>query len=563
MTENYLDTGIPGDDELLFLPLGGAGEIGMNLNLYGHKGQWLMVDLGITFGDDTTPGVDVITPDPTFIAEYRDILCGVVLTHAHEDHIGAVQHLWPQLRCPIYATSFTASLLRRKLTETSFADKVPINKVPLSGYFSVGPFELELVTLTHSIPEPNAVIIRTDAGTVMHTGDWKLDPDPLIGEIADEKRLAEIGREGVLAMVCDSTNVFVEGEAGSEATVRKALMEVVGQCEHRVAVGCFASNIARLDSIARVGEAHGREVALVGRSLWRIYEVARENGYLTDIPGFLTPAEASELPREKVLMICTGSQGEPRAALARIAARDHRDVALDPGDTVVFSSRVIPGKEKSVGRLQNQLATMGVRMVGAGAGENAGTIHVSGHPARDELARMYQWIRPEIAVPVHGEMRHMREHADLARDCQVRYSRVVRNGDVLRLAPGNPEILDEVHAGRLALDGKRLVPLEGTAIRARRRATFHGSVVATIVVDAAGYLCDPPLITANGVYDEEEEGGVADAVADAVVHAAERLGKQDRMDNDILSERLRRALRRSIRDICGKHPETEIHLVRL
>ncbi|HLB80253.1 MAG TPA: ribonuclease J, partial [Dongiaceae bacterium] len=397
----------PGADELLFLPLGGTGEIGMNLNLYGHAGKWLMIDLGITFGDDTTPGIEVIMPDPGFIAERRADLAGLVLTHAHEDHIGAVPYLWPRLRCPIFATPFTAALLRRKLRDAGLQDQAPITEVPMSGRFAVGPFELELITLTHSIPEPNAVVVRTPLGTVLHTGDWKLDPEPLVGPLADEVALRRLGEEGVLAMVCDSTNALVAGESGSEAAVRESLGRLVGRLTQRVAIACFASNVARLETGAWVAAAHDRHAGLVGRSLWRIDAAARETGYFADLPPFVREHDVAYLPREKVLMLCTGSQGEPRSALARIARGDHPGVTLEPGDAAIFSSRIIPGNERAIGRLQNDLARMGVEVVT----ERDHFVHVSGHPAQGELAAMYQWVRPRVAVPVHGEARHLRAHA--------------------------------------------------------------------------------------------------------------------------------------------------------
>jgi ribonuclease J len=556
---NYLDNGVPGAEELLFLPLGGAGEIGMNLNLYGHNGKWLMVDFGITFGDETTPGVDVITPDPSFISERKRDLAGLVLTHAHEDHLGAVPYLWPEIECPIYATPFTASILRRKLAETSFGHRVDINVIPLSGKFSIGPFEVELITITHSIPEPNAVVLRTSSGTVMHTGDWKLDADPLVGLSTDEQRLAEVGAEGVLAMVCDSTNVFVKGTSGSEKDVRDNLMELVGKYEKRVAIACFASNVARLDTIARVGEAHDRSVALVGRSLWRIYESAKENGYLADIQPFITEKDVGYLPPERVLIICTGSQGEPRAALPRIAAGEHPNVDLNKGDVVIFSSRVIPGNEKAIGRLHNKLMMRDIEIVTA----KDDYVHVSGHPARDELAQMYQWINPKIAVPVHGEARHMIAHAKFARECQVPQPIVALNGSMVRLAPGRAEIIDEVFSDRLALDGNRLVPLHSQAIKDRRRMTHHGTAVATVVVDAKGILIEDPIITINGVYDTEDEDEIEQEVMDAVVAAIDEIRPDKRRDDNLLGEMSRRAVRRCIQALCGKKPHTEIHLVRI
>ena len=556
---DYLNSGTPGADELLFLPLGGAGEIGMNLNLYGHAGKWLMVDFGITFGDDTTPGVDVITPDPTFIAERKDQLAGLILTHAHEDHLGAVPYLWPRIECPIYATAFTASVLRRKLSETSFGDRVEINVIPLSGRFSVGPFELELITLTHSIPEPNAVVLRTAVGSVMHTGDWKIDPDPVVGLTTDEQRLIEVGEEGVLAMVCDSTNVFVPGTSGSEGDVRENLEALVAKCERRVVVACFASNVARLETIARVGEATDRSVALVGRSLWRIYEAAKENGYLTDIPPFITEKDVGYMPPDRVLMICTGSQGEPRAALPRIAGGEHRDVALETGDTVIFSSRVIPGNEMAIGRLHNRLISKGIEVITA----SDAAIHVSGHPARDELVQMYNWIRPQIAVPVHGEARHMIAHAKLARDCQVPQPIVTQNGSMVRLAPGRAEIIDEVFSDRLAMDGNRLVPMDSQAIKARRRMTHHGTAVATVVIDEHGDLIRDPVVTVNGVYDEDDDDEVECEVVDAVIVTIEDMRAKQRRDDEFVSEMSRRAVRRCIRALCGKNPHTEIHLIRV
>src|ERR1700757_4225628 len=479
-------SGVPSADgdpgALFFVSLGGAGEIGMNLNLYGYAGDWLILDCGVTFGDDSQPGLEVVMPDPGFIVERRDRLLGIVATHAHEDHIGAIPYLWTQLRCPVWATPFTASLLRAKLAEAGLADRVNINVVPMSGRFMIGSFDLELITLTHSIPEPNAVALRTPVGTVLHTGDWKFDPDPLIGPPANEAGLQRLGDEGVLALVGDSTNALRPGTSGSEADLRRSLIDLVGRYDARVAVACFASNVARLETIARAATAHGREVALVGRSLWRIDKAARENGYLADLPRFLTDDEAGYIPRDRVLLICTGSQGEPRAALSRIAREDHPNIVLETGDVAIFSSRIIPGNEKAINRLQNALVRLGIEIVT----EEDHFVHVSGHPARDELVRMYQMVRPKIASPVHGEARHLIAHADLAEECQVQQPLVIQNGDLVRLAASGASVVDEVPVGRLASDGKTLLPLGGAALKDRRRVTFNGTAVATLVLDGRG-----------------------------------------------------------------------------
>jgi ribonuclease J len=549
----------PGADELLFLALGGAGEIGMNLNLYGHAGKWLMIDLGVTFGGDATPGIDVIMPRIDFIEERRADLAGLVLTHAHEDHIGAVPYLWPRLRCPIYATPFTSAVMRQKLHEAGLSDAAKITEIPMSGRFRVGPFSLELVTLTHSIPEPNAVVLRTPIGTVVHTGDWKLDPEPLIGPVADEAALRRLGEEGVLAMVCDSTNALVHGESGSEAEVRDSLNDLVGKLTGRVAVACFASNVARVESVARVAAAHGRDVALVGRSLWRITQAARDSGYLKDLPPFITEHDIGYLPRDKVLLICTGSQGEPRSALARIAREDHPTVSLEPGDTVVFSSRIIPGNEHAIGQLQNDLARLGVEVVT----ERDHFVHVSGHPARDELIAMYQWVRPRIAIPVHGEARHLAAHARLAESCQVAQALVIENGAIVRLSPDKAEIIDEAPAGRLGLDGRNLLPMDGAVMRTRHRMLYNGSAVATVVLDRAGRLIGEPRLTVHGLLDPE---GDADAIAEleaAIGDAIAKIPLRDRGDDGAVREAVRLAVRRSLNVSRGKKPVTDVHLIRV
>ena len=545
--------------DLLFLPLGGAGEIGMNLNLYRYGGKWLMVDLGITFGDDSTPGVDVIMPDPSYIVDLKDDLLGVVLTHAHEDHLGAVPYLWPRLRCPIYATPFTAAVLRRKLQEADLEAEAEITEVPMSGTFELGPFAIELITLTHSIPEPNALVIRTPVGNVLHTGDWKLDPDPLVGPTTDEAALRRVGEEGVLAMVGDSTNVFVSGESGSEADVRESLTKLVADLPNRVAVTCFASNIARLETLSRVAEANGRHAALVGRSLTRMVTAARQTGYLKDTPLFLGEEEAGFLPRDKVLMICTGSQGERRAALSRIVEDSHPHVVLEAGDAVVFSSRIIPGNESAIGRLHNRLVERGVDVID----ERDGLVHVSGHPARDELAQMYQWIRPEIAVPVHGESRHIVEHVRFAKQCQVPNAIAARNGTVIRLAPGPAEVVGEVQHGRLALDGDGLALLGATALRERKKIIWNGAAVATVVMDGKGRLAADPRVSLQGMIEAATNGEVERQAAESAREAIDALPKPKARDDETVEDAVRRSVRRAVYDMYGKRPLTTVHVVRL
>jgi ribonuclease J len=532
----------------------------MNLNLYGHAGKWLMIDLGVTFGNERTPGIDVIMPDIAYIEARRADLIGLVLTHGHEDHIGAVPYLWPRLRCPIYATPFTADLVRGKLREIGENETAGITEIPLSGRFSLGPFELELVTLTHSIPEPNAVVIRTALGTVLHTGDWKLDPEPLVGPVADEAALRRLGEEGVLAMVCDSTNALVHGESGSEADVRESLADLIGGLTNgRVAVACFASNVARLETIARIGAALGRRVALVGRSLWRIAETARSNGYLTDLPSFVTEHDVGYLPRAEVLLICTGSQGEPRSALARIAKQEHPNVALEGGDTVIFSSRIIPGNERAIGDLQNALARLGVEVVT----ERDHFVHVSGHPARGELVSMYQWVRPKIAIPVHGERRHLAAHARLAESCQVAQALVTDNGELIRLAPGPATVIERVPSGRFGLDGKAIIPLDGAVMRTRHRTMWNGAAVATLVLDKSGRFKTDPQITIHGLLDPEIDAEAVGDVAAAVRTAVAGLSAVDRSDDATVREAARLAVRRTLHASRGKKPVTDIHVVRV
>jgi ribonuclease J len=553
-------------DELVFLPLGGSNEIGMNFNLYGFgppdDRKWVVVDLGVTFGDQTTPGVEVILPDPEFIEQYADDILGIVLTHAHEDHIGAVAWLWPRLKAPVYATPFTAFILREKLREADLLDEVSITEVPLGGSIELGPFKLDLITLTHSIPEPNGLAIKTPLGTVLHTGDWKIDPDPLLGDVTDAAAIRRLGDEGVLAMVCDSTNVFVDGHAGSEADVRVAMTELIGGLKGKVAVACFASNVARMDSVIRAAEANGRRVCLAGRSMHRMAAAAKSVGLMQDIAPFVDDTEARHLPEKAVLYLCTGSQGEPRAALARIADGTHPHVKLGAGDSVVFSSRVIPGNEIPIRNLQNKLTENGVRLY---TERDHPGIHVSGHPCRDELAEMYSWARPQIAVPTHGERRHLMEHAAFARDLQVPQQVTPRNGDMVRLAPGRAEVIDEVPSGRLFVDGGVLTPENGEALRERRHAAFNGVLAVSVVLDGRGKVVSGPQVRALGLPTEDEEhlDEVLDELADAAEDAIGRLKGPEKELDDSIETAISRTVKKASQRIWGRRPVVETTVLRI
>jgi ribonuclease J len=543
-------------NELVLLPLGGAGEIGMNFNAYGFgppdEKKWIVVDCGVLFGrETTTPGVDVMMPDIRYLAERKDDVIALVLTHAHEDHIGAVGHLWPMLRCPIYATPFTAHLIEGKLEEAGLSERVRVKRVSLGGHLDLGPFVIDFISITHSIPEPNALSIRTPLGTVVHTGDWKIDPEPLIGETTDANALEKLGDEGVLALVCDSTNALVSGESGSEANVRSSLTDLIGSLTGRVAVTAFASNVARLDTVAKAGRVHGREIALVGRAMHKMVEAARASGYLADFPRTIDEVDGAQLPARRVLYLCTGSQGEPRAALSRIATGDHPNVSLGPGDAVIFSSRIIPGNELAIFELHNRLAGLGVEVLSA----EDHYVHVSGHPAREELAQMYRWTRPRIAIPVHGELRHMSEHARLARSLQVPEAIVVQNGHMVRLAPGLAAIIDETPSGRVHLDGRVLVDEGAGFARARRALGFAGFIAITVVLDRKGRVATEPSIVLEGIPEP-----VQDAVRRAVDGALKRHNPK-RGDEDELKENVRRVARRAALDAWGKKPPTRVEIV--
>jgi ribonuclease J len=553
-------------DELVFLPLGGSNEIGMNFNLYGfgppHDRRWIVVDLGVTFGDQLTPGVDIILPDPSYIEEYADRILGIVLTHAHEDHLGAVAWLWPRLRAPVYATPFTAFLLREKLREADLLDEVEIHEVALGGKITLGPFDLELITLTHSIPEPNGLAIKTPLGTILHTGDWKIDPDPLLGAVTDQDAIRKLGDEGVLAMVCDSTNVFVDGTAGSESEVRETLIPLIGTMKGKVAVACFASNVARMDTAARAAEANGRRVCLVGRSMHRMAAAAKSVGLMQNLQPFITEQEARNFPANGVLYLCTGSQGEPRAALSRIADGTHPHVSLGAGDACVFSSRVIPGNEIPIRNLQNNLADRSVRLY---TERDHPGIHVSGHPCRDELAQMYRWARPTIAVPTHGERRHLLEHVAFARDLQVPQQIAPRNGDMVRLAPGRAEIIDEVPAGRLFVDAGVVTPENGDALRERRHAAQNGMVAVSVVLDGRSRIVAGPAVKAVGLPTDDDYplDEALDDLSEAAEDALKRLSGDDRDLDDKVETALSRAVKKASQRIWGRRPVVETTVLRV
>jgi ribonuclease J len=542
-------------DEFVFLPLGGVGEIGMNLAVYGlgpsSARQWLAVDFGVAFAGPDLPGVDLILPDITYLEEERSNLKGIVITHAHEDHFGALLDLWPRLRVPVYASPFTAGLLAAKRSGHPGAPEIPVTIVTPGQRIQIGPFDVEFIAVAHSILEPMALAIRTPLGTVIHTGDWKLDPEPVIGPVTDAKRLAEIGDEGVLALVCDSTNALREGRSPSESEVARELAKLVGEAEGRVFFTTFASNIARIRSIALAAEAADRQVVLVGRALHRACQVAHELGYLDGLVPFLDEESYGYLPRSKVVAIVTGSQGEQRAALARIAADDHKFIGMSPGDTVVFSARPIPGNEKAINGIINQLASDGIIVVT----DRDRLVHASGHPRRDELAEMYRWTRPEVAIPVHGEPMHLAAHAAFARSLGVPHVIEIEDGVLVRLAPGAADAIDDVPVGRLYKDGSLIGDLDAVGVPERRKLAFAGLVAVSVVLDAKGGLATEPEVALSGLPLVGPTGDPFEAtVMTAVLGTIESIPRARRRDLELVREALRRAVRAAVRDVWGKKP---------
>jgi ribonuclease J len=549
-------------DELVFAPLGGVGEFGMNLSLYGigseRQKTWIAVDFGVSFGREDTPGIDLVMPDIRYLAEERRNLAGIVLTHAHEDHFGALIDLWPRLHVPIYATPFTAALLEAKRLGEPGAPEMPVNVVKLGARFALGPFDLEFVSVAHSIPESNALIIRTAFGNVLHTGDWKLDPTPVVGPPTDETKLRAIGGQGVLALVGDSTNAVRDGRSPSEADVARSLADLVKSAPGRVAMTLFASNVARIRSAAQAAFAAGREVIVVGRALDRTVQVARETGYLDGIGDFRSVDAYGYLPAEKVVALLTGSQGEPRAALARIGEEEHPDVTLRKGDRVIFSSRTIPGNEKAVGRIINALVRQGVEVIT----DRTHLVHVSGHPRQAELAELFGWVKPRIAIPVHGEALHLYEHAALARRMGVREVIVCQDGDLVRLAPGAAAIIDEVPAARLYKDGRLLVEAETRTVPDRRRLSFAGIVSVALAVSKAGELAVDPEVGLTGIPERDAAGmRMADIARDAAIETYETLPRSRRRDTEAVTEAVRRGVRAAIAGQWGKKPVCHVHVL--
>jgi ribonuclease J len=541
---------------LAFLPLGGTGEIGMNLNLYRFGGKYLAVDCGIGFGGNEIPEAEIIMPDPAYIAERRDKLVGLVITHAHEDHVGAVAHLWRQLRCPVFATPFTAAVLRRKLGEAQLLGEVKIHVVPPGGSFEIAPFKLRFIQVAHSTPESQALVITTPAGVVVHTGDFKLDPHPLVGPPTDEAAFEALGDAGVLALVCDSTNALVEGHSGSEADVRRSLATLVRGLSGRVVVTCFASNVARVESVVLAARDAGRSVCLIGRSLRNLEAAAREAGYMKSLPEFVSEDRLDDIPDDNILILITGSQGEPRSALSRVAADSHQTLSLGEGDTVIFSSRMIPGNERAIGAVQDNLVRRGVHVMT----DNDHMVHVSGHPARDELRRLYRLVRPKFSVPVHGEWRHLSAHAALARELGVE-AIMMEDGDILSMAPGRPEVVDSAPVGRLALDGNRVVPLQGGVMAARRRMLFNGIVVGSLAVDETGRVLGKPKVSAPGLFEPED--AESDRISREFAVAVADLPAPLRRDDAALLDAAKAALRRSLGKRLGKRPLVDVHLLRV
>ena len=551
-------------EEFIFCPLGGSGEIGMNMNLYAYGNpenrKWIIVDIGVTFADDTVPGVDLIYADPGFIVDKKEDLIGLVLTHAHEDHIGAIAHIWPKLLCDIYATPFTSVLIKEKFKEKKIDIGNKLKIVKLNGKIQLGPFNIEFVTLTHSILEPNGLSIQTSSGTVLHTGDWKCDPNPLIGEKINEKKLKQIGDQGVLAMICDSTNVFNSGRSGSELDVRNSLLKIMGNKQKRIIITSFASNVARMESVFYCAKKIGRQISLVGRSMHRIYKAAKQCGYLNNLTEPVDPREAKKISREKIVYLCTGSQGEPSGAMMRISNGIHPDVFIEPGDTVIFSSKIIPGNEKKLYRLHNLLVKNNIEVIS----EENEFVHVSGHPNREDLKDMYNWVKPKSIIPVHGEYRHMSEHINFARKMQIPYPVKVENGDMVQLFPGEkPKVFDKAPVGRIYVDGNISVGEESQSIKDRKNLSYNGFLEITIIINNNGSMTKKPIISFRGIPNNDENSNFVSDMEDQIKKICKTFSLNNSNQEYNLIEALKTNCRKIVKEKTGKRPYTNINLVRI
>jgi len=550
-------------EELIFCPLGGSGEIGMNMNLYAYGSQenqkWIIVDMGVTFADDSIPGIDLIFPDPGFILDKKDDLLGIVLTHAHEDHIGAIAHIWPKLKCKIYATPFTAVLIQEKFKEKKIDISKYLKIVPLNSKITLGAFEIDFVTLTHSILEPNGLSITTPAGTILHTGDWKVDPNPLIGGNIDEKKLKEIGEKGVSAMICDSTNIFSPGRAGSEADVRESLLKIMENKSKRILVTSFASNVARMESIFYCAKKTERSICLVGRSMQRIYKAARKCGYLGNLIEPIEPKKAKNISKNKILYLATGSQGEPMGAMNRIINGIHPEVFLESGDCVIFSSKIIPGNEKKLYQLQNLIVKNDIEII---TEENA-FVHVSGHPNREDLKDMYKWVKPKCIIPVHGEHRHMKEHVIFAKEMQIPKTLLVENGDIIKIFPGNePTIIDKAPSGRLYLDGNLGVEADSQSIKERKNISVNGYLEITLIVSNNGKI-KKPVISFKGIPESNEIENFIFDMEDEIFNICRKFSLESKSQEKNLIETIKQNCRRIVKDKTGKKPFTNINIARI
>ena len=550
-------------DELLYCPLGGAGEIGMNMNLFGYGQEddhkWIMVDVGVTFADDTIPGVDLIYPDPGYAEDKKDNFLGIILTHAHEDHIGAITHVWPKFKCKIYATPFTAALVTEKFREKKIDITSYLQIVQLGSTINLKPFKIEFITMTHSIVEPNGLRIETPAGSILHTGDWKCDPNPLVGDNMNSKRLIEIGKEGVLTMICDSTNVLSVGRSGSEKDVRDSMLKIIEKQKKRVIVTSFASNVARMETIFYCAEKTGRNISLVGRSMHRIYKAAKQCGYLSDVIEPIDPRDAKNISSEKIIYLCTGSQGEPMGAMNRISNYIHPDVFVEAGDTVIFSSKIIPGNEKKLYKLHNQLVREGINVIS----EETDFVHVSGHPNRDDLKDMYEWIKPNSIIPVHGEQRHMLEHIDFAKKLNVPHPIKVENGDIVRIFPGDsPEVFDKAPYGKIFLDGNIGVEEESKSIKERRNVSQNGHLNITVIITTQGNIHNTPIVNFMGIpILNTEEFKIS--IQDEIDKIAKSFSLNNKKQDENFKDALKVTCRKFTKEKTGKRPITNINLVRI